>query len=64
MTDNPVMIFQAMCVDLPALVAEDINHRMESWIQMSGSINDRYMWAQVDYAQRILTFRKKMENNK
>jgi len=59
MTDNPVMIFQSMRVDLPILVADDINHRMESWIQMGGSVNDRYMWAQIDYAQKVLDFRKK-----
>ena len=54
MTDNPIMISQSMYHDLPVLVAEDINHRMESWIQMGGGVNDRYMWSQIDYANAIL----------
>lgn len=60
MKNNPISIFESLYVDLPYWVASDIYNRMQDWIQMGGKSTDRYMWAQVDYAKKIIDTKKKV----
>jgi len=57
MKKNPIDIFQEIYLTLPYWVATDIDKRMQDWIEMGGRANDRYMWAQIDYAKAILEVR-------
>jgi len=57
MKRNPIEIFKELYKSLPYEVVSDICHRMEDWLAMGGKDTDRYMWAQIDYANAIIKIR-------
>lgn len=57
MEKGPIEILKTLYTSLPYEVVSDICHRMEDWLAMGGKDTDRYMWAQIDYANAIIKIR-------
>ncbi|HCD07674.1 MAG TPA: hypothetical protein DEQ50_05320 [Lactobacillus sp.] len=47
---------------LPVQVRDDLYHRMTDWMMMGGKFGDRYMWSQIDYANKVIENQNKKKD--